>query len=250
MRKITFLSVLAALALPASSFAADMPVKGPPVNPIFTGYPYGSSGLFFGLYTEGGGGNVGGAATSPVAGTNPAGLVELNAGVGGTLGYAWGTKGSAVAYSVETDLGWTNFNGSAAGFSMGGPLEGEIRVVAFTPLNNVLSALPNLPNLGTLPPFNALPAGITASNSQVGLMAGMHWNDISLNFQGLSSNREFRAAPMIGIVGMEQLSNGTALRTYVKTIFPSQSLTVGPVPAKQANGGLGQQVLVGASLLW
>jgi hypothetical protein len=248
MRKL-IASALIALAIPAAAFAADMPVKAPPVNPIFTGYPYGSSGLFFGLYTEGGGGNVGSAATSP-SGANPAGLVELNAGVGGTIGYAWGTKGSPVAFSIENDIGWTNFNGSSQGFSMGGPLQGEIRGVAFTPLNAVLSALPNFPSLGTLPPFNALPAGITASNQQVGLMAGMHWNDISLDFQGLSSNREFRAAPMIGIVGMEQLSNGTALRTYLKTVFPSQSLTVGPVPSKTANGGLGQQVLAGASLLW
>ncbi len=101
-----------------------------------------------------------------------------------------------------------------------------------------------------LPPFNALPVGVTSSHTQLGIMAGMHWNDISLDFQGLSSNKEFRAAPMIGIVQMEQLSNGLALRTYVKTIFPSQALTVGPIPTKQANGGLGQQVIAGASLLF
>ncbi len=250
MRKL--FAILGGLALLTSTaaMAADMPVKAPPVNPIYTGYPYGSSGLFYGVYAEGGGGPVNGSAVNTVTGVSPAGLVELSAGFGLTVGYAWGTPTSAVAYSIENDIGMTNFNGSSQGFSAGGPLEGEVRMVAFTPLANLTQYLPNFPSFGTLPPFNALPVGVTASHTQIGLMAGMHWNDISLDFQGLSSNKEFRAAPMIGIVQMEQLSNGLALRTYVKTIFPSQSLTVGPVPTKQANGGLGQQVIAGASLLF
>lgn len=247
----TIIAATALVAIAASpAFAADLPLKAPPVNPIYTGYPYGSSGLFYGAYAEGGGGPVNGAAVNTVTGVSTAGLVELSAGFGLTVGYAWGTKTSNVAYSVEGDIGMTNFNGSTQGFSAGGPLEGEVRIVAFTPLANLTQYLPSFPSFGTLPPFNALPVGVTASHTQVGLMAGMHWNDISLDFQGLSSNKEFRAAPMIGLVQMEQLSNGLALRTYVKTIFPSQSLTVGPVPTKQANGGLGQQVIAGASLLF
>ena len=82
------------------------------------------------------------------------------------------------------------------------------------------------------------------------MMAGLDENDISPNFQGIADNKEWRLAPMIGLVAMEQLSNGLALRTYIKTIFPSQSLTVGPIPTKTANGGLGQQVIAGASLLF
>ena len=249
MRKL-LMAATALVALSVPAFAADMAVKAPPINPIYTGYPYGTSGLFYGAYLEGGGGPVNGAANNTITGVSTAGLVELSAGFGFTLGYAWGSPNSAIAYSIENDIGMTNFNGSSQGFSAGGPLEGEVRVVAFTPLANISQYIPGIGSLGTLPPFNALPAGVTASHTQVGLMAGMHWNDISLDFQGLSSNKEFRAAPMIGIVQMEQLSNGLALRTYVKTIFPSQSLTVGPVPTKTANGGLGQQVLAGASLLF
>ena len=243
MRKL--LPILGLLAA-TSAYAADMPVKAPPLNPIYTGYPYGSSGLFYGIYTEGGGGPVNGSAT----GVASASLVELSAGVGATVGYAWGAKGSPVAYSIEGDVGYTNFNGSVAGFSMGGPLSVEVRGVAFTPLANFTQYLPNLPSWGTVPPFNALPAGVTASHTQIGLMAGWHWNDVSLDFAGLATGKEFRGAPMVGLVQMEQLSNGMALRTYIKNVFSSDAVCVGPVPTKQACGGLSNQVLVGASLLF
>jgi hypothetical protein len=249
MRKTILAAVaMAAFSLPA--FAADMAIKAPPSNPLFNGYPYGSSGFFYGAYAEGGGGPVNAAAINTVTGVSTAGLVELTGAAGATIGYAWGSPTSNVAYSVENDIGMTGFNGSSQGLSASGPLEGEVRIVAFTPLANLTQYLPTLPSFGTLPPFNALPVGVSASHTQVGLMAGMHWNDISLDFQGLSSNKEFRAAPMIGLVQMEQLSNGLALRTYVKTVFPSQSLTIGPIPTKTANGGLGQQVIAGASLLF
>jgi hypothetical protein len=249
MRKLLLLTIaLTALAMPA--MAADMAAKANPPSPLFTGYPYGSSGVIFGLYTEGGGGPVNGAAAVPGGAVNPNGLVELNAAFGATVGYAWGAKNSPFAYSVEADVGGTNFNGSQQGFSIGGPLEGEFRVVAYTPAANLTQWLPNAPNLGTPPPFNVLPAGVTASNIQVGLMGGVHWNDVSLNFQGLSSNKEFRAAPMFGIVQMEQLSNGVALRTYIKDVVSQQSITVGPIPTKVASGGLTNQVLAGFSVLW
>jgi hypothetical protein len=82
----------------------------------------------------------------------------------------------------------------------------------------------------------------------MGLMAGLDEDDISPNFPGLAANKEWRIAPMIGIVGMEQLSNGLAVRTYVKTIFPSQSVCEGPI--NNACAGFGQQVKAGVSLLW
>ena len=194
MRKL--LPILGLLAA-TSAFAADMPVKAPPLNPIYTGYPYGSSGLFYGIYTEGGGGPVNGSAT----GVASASLVELSAGVGATVGYAWGAKGSPVAYSIEGDVGYTNFNGSVAGFSMGGPLSVEVRGVAFTPLANFTQYLPNLPSWGTVPPFNALPAGVTASHTQIGLMAGLALERCVArlrrtgNRQGVSRGADGRAGP-------------------------------------------------------
>ena len=90
MRKM--FGILGALALLTSTaaMAADMPVKAPPLNPIYSGYPYGSSGLFYGAYAEGGGGPVNGSAVNTVTGVSTAGLVELSAGFGLTVGYCVG----------------------------------------------------------------------------------------------------------------------------------------------------------------
>lgn len=237
-----FLALAAVLGLlPFAAMAADMPTKAPPAPSFLTSYPYGNSGFFYGVYTEGGAGPV--AASVP--GVNSASLTQTQAGVGGTIGYAWGQKGSPVAVSLEADFGWTNFNGNTAGLSFDGPAAFEQRFVIFTPLASMLNILPNLPSLGTVAPFPLLPAGVTATNLQVGFMAGIDENDISSSF-GLSSNREWRAAPMIGLVSMEQLSNGTAIRTWIKTVFPERGVCAGPVA--NACAGIGQQVKVGVGL--
>ena len=74
MRKLLMVTAaLVALSVPA--LAADLPLKAPPVNPIYTGYPYGSSGLFYGAYVEGGGGPVNASAVNAVTGVSTAGLV-------------------------------------------------------------------------------------------------------------------------------------------------------------------------------
>lgn len=241
--RVLLVAGLAALSIGAAS-AADIPAKAPAAASLFKGYPYGSTGLFFGIFTEGGAGAVNGT----VPGVGSASLTSTQAGVGGTVGYAWGMANSPVAYSVEGDFGWTNFNGSTAGLSLSGPVSFEQRFVVFTPIASLMGMLPNLPSLGTVPPFPPTPAGLTASNIQLGLMAGIRENDISVNFPGLSTGREWRIAPMIGLVAMEQLSNGVAVRSWVKTVFPDKSLCIGP----QANacGGLGQQVLVGVGLYY
>lgn len=246
MRKFLALAAVAAsLAIVATmpARAADLPLKAPDQpnwESIFKGYPYGSSGFFFGIYTEGGGGSVNGT----VPGVGSASLTTTQAGVGGTIGYAWGKKGSPVAFSVEGDFGWTNFNGNTAGLSLSGPASFEQRFVMFTPLASVVSLLPNFPSLGTIAPFPTLPAGVSTSNLQVGLMAGVDENDISPNFPGIAANHEWRVAPMIGLVSMEQLSNGMAVRAWVKTVFPERGVCIGPI-ATAACGNISQQVKAG-----
>jgi len=240
--KFLIAGAIAASAIPA--MAADMAVKAPPPS-VFAGYPYGSSGFFFGVYTEGGGGSVNGS----VAGVGSASLTDTQIGVGGTVGWAWGQKNSPVAFSVEGDFGWTNFNGSTAGFSLSGPLHFEQRGVAFTPISTMLNLLPNLPNWAqALPPFSILPAGVTASNIQIGLMAGIDEDDISPNFPGLASNEQWRIAPMIGIVQMEQLSNNVAMRTWFKAEFPDKSVCIGPIA--NACGALSTQYKAGFGLYY
>lgn len=248
---VALFAVMAAVALlsvPVSAFSADLPVKTPPlasgIDSLFKGYPFGTSGFIVGIYTEGGGGSV----NATVPGVGPASLTTTTAGIGGTIGYSWGHKNSPFAYSVEADFGWTNFNGSAQGLSLSGPVAFEQRFVVFMPLASIMSLLPNLPNLGTVAPFNPLPAGVTASNLQMGLMAGLDERDIGNAFAGIGQFREWRVSPMLGVVAMEQLSNGTALRSYLKTLFPDKSVCAGPVPGACAN--LGQEVRAGVSVLF
>jgi hypothetical protein len=244
-----FLSLVAAAFAVAfladPTLAADLAVKAP--ASIFKSYPYGSSGFFVGLFTEGGAGQV----TGSVPGVNSASLTSTQAGAGLTVGYAWGQAGSPVAFSVEGDFGWTNFNGSSPGFSLSGPAAFEQRFMMFTPLTSLssLNLLPGLGTaLGTVPPFPALGAGVSASNLQVGLMAGIDENDISANFVGLPANREWRIAPMVGLVAMEQLSNGTAVRSWAKTVFPERGVCAGPLANACVNEG--QQFKVGVGVYY
>lgn len=243
--------LLAALAMLAAShaFAADIPVKAPVTqSPFFSAaYPYQSSGLFFGVYTEGTGGSV--SANVPVAGVGPASLTTTTAAVGGTVGWAWGRKDSPIAYTVEADFGVTNFNGNNSGLSLQGPLSFEQRFTIFTPFNNILSALPNLPNLlGTVPPFPPLQPGLNASNLQMGIGFGIKEKDVSLGFAGLNSGKVWRVMPAIRLVAMEQLSNGTALRAYVETALPDKGKIIGPVPGASAT--LGPEITAGIGVMW
>jgi hypothetical protein len=237
--------IVAALVFSASAFAADLPVKTPAVSWLPNGYPYQSSGPIFGIYVEGGASSVNGAT---VPGVNANSLTTTQANIGATFGWAWGSKTSSFAYTIEQDVGFTNFNGSAAGLNISGPLETETRLTAWTPFANILALLPGWANW-TVPPFAPLPSGTVASNLQSGLFVGAHGNDISLNFPGLVSNREWRFSPVIGVAAMEQLSNGTALRAFAKVVMQDKGLTIGPI-GKQATGGLGPQYMVGTSVIW
>jgi hypothetical protein len=235
MRMMTY-AAIAAVSFTVSAHAADnLPTKAPAAAAsFFNPYPYGTSGFFVGLFTEGGAGSVSGS----VAGANSASLTSTQAGAGLTIGYAWGRAGSPVAYSLEGDFGWTNFNGSTAGLTLSGPAAFEQRFVVFTPLASVLNMLPLLNTaLGTVPPFPALTGNLTASNLQVGLMAGIDENDISVNFPGLASNSEWAVAPMIGLVSMEQLSNGAAVRSWVKNVFAERGVCAGPIANACASRG-------------
>jgi hypothetical protein len=238
-------SLLFAALFAAPAFAADIPIKAP-ASPFFSAtYPYMSSGLFFGAYTAGTGGSV--SATVP--GVNSASLTTTTAAIGGTVGYAWGQKGSPVAYTIEADFGVTNFNGNNQGLSLQGPLEFEQRVTVFTPFTTLANLLPNVPNIfGTVPPFPPLQPGVTASNLQIGFAAGIKEKDISASYAGVAADKVFRIEPVLRLVAMEQLSNGTAVRAYVETAFPDKGKVFGPVPGSSAV--LGTEVTAGVSVLW
>lgn len=239
MQKLLLAAAATLISLPA--LAADLSVKAP--VPIPQAYPYQSSGLFFGLYTEGGGGSV--TATAP--GVNPASLATTDAGLGATIGYAFGTKGSSFGYTIEADAGFTNFNGNNAGFALSGPLSFEQRFVVWTPFSSIQSLLPNLPNIfGTVPPFPILPAGVTASNMQTGLAFGVKEADRSLAFSGLQANKEWIVEPVVKLMAMEQMSNSTAIRAWAGVAIPTQGHIFGPIPTSTAK--MGPEVLAGVGV--
>ncbi len=244
MFKLRSLAAISAVALLAPlARAADIPVKA---SPFFSSaYPYQSSGIFFGAYTAGTGGSV--AANVP--GVGPSSLTTTTAAVGGTVGWAWGQRGSPVAYTIEGDFGVTNFNGNNQGLSLQGPLEAELRFSIFTPWTNLAAMLPNFPNLfGTVPPFPVLQPGVTASNLQMGLGFGPKFKDVSLGFAGETAGKVWRVMPAARVIAMEQLSNGTAVRAYIETAFPDKGKIFGVKPG--ASAVLGTEVTAGIQVLW
>jgi hypothetical protein len=246
-----FKSICAALAVTAlagAAQAADIATKAPASSPFFsTTYPYQSTGIFFGIYTAGTGGSV--AATVP--GVGAASLTTTTAEIGGTVGWAWGQKGSNLAYTLEGDFGVTNFNGNQAGLSLQGPLSFEQRFTVFAPLSSIMSAIPNLPNIfGTVPPFTPLQPGVTASNIQSGIGFGVKEKDISTSFAGVvGANKVWRIEPAVRLVAMEQLSNGTALYAYAETAFPDKGRVFGPA-GTGTSVVLGPEYTAGVGVRW
>lgn len=228
--------------------AADLPVKAaaPAASPFFSSaYPYQSSGLFFGVYT----GGTGGSVTANVPGIPANSLTTTTAAFGGTVGYAFGQKGSMVSYTLEQDFGVTNFNGNNQGFALQGPLEMETRFTVFTPFSNLQTLLPSFPNLfGTVPPFAPVQPGVTQCCLQVGFAGAVKFKDISSSYLGVASNKLWRVEPAVRAVAMEQLSNGTALYAYAEAAFPTNGKVLGPVPGSTAT--LGNEYTAGVGVRW
>src|ERR1700761_1792629 len=200
MRKSVLAGALALLAFAAPALAADMSTKAPPL--ISNGYPYSSSGLLFGFYTEGGAGSFNSAA---IPGINSNSTTTTDAQIGATIGYAWGSRNSNIAYTAEGDFGFTNFNGNNAGIALSGPLSFEQRFVVWMPTSVLTSLLPNASSLfGTVPPFQPVQPGLTVSNLQSGLGLGLRERDISSSFQGLQANKVWLVEPVIKLFAMEQ----------------------------------------------
>ena len=217
------------LALTAPTTTTAFPVKEAAPSTWLNGYPYGSSGVIVGLYTGVGGGPV----VASVPGVAPASLTTTTAEIGGAVGYAWGNKNSQLAYSLEAKIGATNFNGANQGFSVSGPLSLEQTAYVWMPVSliqNTLSLL-NIPNpFSNIAPFPANPAGITATNVQAGFGAGARWDDMTIAFQGVGSNKVWAVAPKIEFDLMEQMSNASAVREFTEISFPTKGYVFGAKP--------------------
>jgi hypothetical protein len=248
MLKKVFAAAAIAAALLSPARAADvLPVKATvPANTWLNGYPYGSSGLYVGLFTEAGGGPV----NASVPGVNSASLTTTTAGVGALVGYAWGSKSSQFAYSVEGKVSATNFNGANQGFAVSGPVSAETTAFVWMPVSLIQTTLGllNLPNpFSTIAPFPLLPATVTASNVQAGFGAGVRADDVSINFLGAGSNKVFLFSPKIEFDLMEQLSNGLAVREYIDVVFQGNGAVLG---AAQSRAVLGTKTLAGIAVVF
>ena len=244
--KIRALALVLALVSPAA-FAADLSVKAPVSPYAFTGYPFGSSGPYVGLLTEAGAGPV--VASAPLIGVNPASLTTTTAGIGMNFGYAWGSKGSLFAYAIEGKVTANNFNGANAGFSVSGPISAEGTALVWTPVSTIQNAfsLLSLPNpFNNIAPFPLLPANVTASNVQAGFGAGFRADDVTIAYLGAGSNKVWDFSPKIEFDLMEQLSNGSAVREYVETVFQNKGVVFGG--AAGVNASVGTKYLAGVAV--
>lgn len=238
MRTMMLAAIAAAMMLAPLARAADvLPAKAPVVAPSgwLNGYPYGSSGMYVGLFTEAGGGPV----VASVPGVNPASLTTTIAGIGLAVGYAWGSKTSQLAYSIEGKASANNFNGANAGFAVAGPVSFEGTGFVWMPVSLIQStfSILSLPNPFTnIAPFPLNPAGVTANNIQAGFGAGFRADDVTVAYLGAGSNKVWDFAPKIEFDLMEQLSNGSAVREYVETVFQSKGAIFGAAQAKATMG--------------
>jgi hypothetical protein len=241
MRK--FMIMLAASLLATSAFAADvsMPTKAPLLSKA---YPL-TSGLYFGLGTMGGGGNVN--ISAPGVNTNS--LVTNQISFNGILGYVWNVPNSQYFGAVEGWFGWNNFNGSAPGFSFSGPATFTQRVMFGAPLSEIAALFPTL-NL-SVPPFPPLPGGQTATNIKPYLFGALTEDDITIDFMGAGSNRDWRLSPGVGIGALGQLTSGSVVDVGVMTSFPQKGICVGTgLPSGQACGSESTQIKGFLALKW
>lgn len=235
-------SLIALLLLGTVAHAADMPVKAAPK--ISFAYPS-TQGFYFGVGTMGGGGKVSG----DVPGVNTNSLISNEIGAALILGYVWNVPNSAYFAAVEGWFGVTNFNGSAPGFSFGGPATFTQRVMVGAPLNDIAALFPTWSL--QVPPFPTLPGGQVASNIKPYLFASMTEDDKTLDIFGMGSNKVWGFAPGAGIGMKGQLTSGSVVDVFAMTRFPQKGFCVGGgLPGGQACGAVGTTYLAGLALDW
>jgi hypothetical protein len=198
------------------------------------------NGLILSLYTEGGGSSV----TASAPGVPSASLTTTTAAIGVTAGYMFTPKSSPFTYSAEADVCASNYNGNNAGFSVQGPLCFEARFMVWAPWQQIISAISAvipIPNpFSSVSAFPIMTNGVSPVGATLaGLGGGIYGKDISTAFQGVQAGKVFRVDPEIVAMLVQPLSNGGAIREFVKTDFNSQSQIIGSVPKGQTLATLG-----------
>lgn len=242
MRRFAIITAALAVLGMAPARAADLPqlpLKAPLQGLLGSGYT--GSGFYLGMNMGGGGGQAN--VNTPGLAAN---VVDLQALIGVTVGYAITLSPTRWA-SFELDVDMMNLSttGNGLPLTFNGPLDIEARAIYGFPLSDFLNKLPvqitglgfNLP---ALPPFQALPPGVTAGNAHMYVFAGVDFKDVSANFGG-GSNKVWLIAPEIGFGNRVQLSNGMAQDTSLFVQFDSKGMCAGAPIAGLGCGNLGTQ---------
>jgi hypothetical protein len=248
MKKFIVAAALAAFAMVGAARAADLSVKALTLpNLLAAGYT--GSGLYIGGNMGGGGGHANVSAST----IGSANLVDLQALIGVTIGYAYTMSPTRwLAAEIDVDMMNLSTSGNGLPLTLSGPMDIEIRGLYGFPIRDFLSMLPvQLTGLGNiqLPPFNALPAGVTATNSHMYVFAGVDFKDVSANV-GAASDKVWLIAPEVGIGNRVQLSNGMAQDTSLAVQFDSKGMCVGAPVIGDGCGNIGMQVIGKLKLLY
>lgn len=213
-----------ALVVPVSAFAADMPVKAPPM-PVVSAYPYTTAGAYWGLTT------FASDTTFNVnaPGSNVGEVSAIGGSIGVLLGYSMPIRGGANFLRFEASAAAQNLNGTSsqtAGLlSMKGPWRIEGIAEIGMPCANIVAYLPaNLGNL--IPTLPAIPSGLTATNCHAYAGAGAAGEDISATLVPAGAQGSEWSAAAVGKIGqIWQLANGYAVDTWIE--YESNGRSIG-----------------------
>jgi hypothetical protein len=212
------LGILAAGLLGSTAYAADLPVKAPPL-PAATAYPYQTAGLYWGVTAYA-------AQTSlnvNAPGADSGDVVAVGGSVGLLGGYSMPLSGGAAFGAFEVSAATQNIGASGAQsagiLSFKGPWRVEAIAKYGVPCANLTSMLPNLGSI--LPTLPALPAGLVATNCHAYIGGGAAGEDISatlnLNTGGsVGSGSEWSLSGVIKTGQIWQLSSGAAVETWIE----------------------------------
>jgi hypothetical protein len=213
-------AISAALLLASMAMAADLPAKAASPNPFQ--YPQ-ASGFYYGIGTAGAAGSASVSSTTP--GVNPSSVVTDQIGIYGIIGYAWNVSNTSMFTAAEGWFGWTNFNGTAPGFSFSGPAAFKQRFLVGAPTDQILALFPNIFGTLTPPPFTP-PAGQTISSTRGYIAGALNEDNISANFVGVGSKQVYAFAPEFDVGVLAQLSGGTAIDAYGFVKFGDRAVCV------------------------
>lgn len=229
-RTMLYALIAGAVAISTAQAADNLPppIKAPAAAPV---QAYGTDGLYFGAFTQGGGGSV----NSSVAGVNSASLVTNQIGTGGAVGYAKSVASGAAFMAIEGMASVNNVNGSQPGFSWNGPASFEERFKIGVPLDKILAVIPTF-GLPTAAPFPALPQGVTLLNTKSYLFGAFHQDDNSYAVAGLPAFSAVKLSGGIGTGMIGQLSNGTALDAWAEIVFANSAHCFGAIKVCASEG--------------